>query len=90
MEDPKVYELLSLMLDEMKESRKDFREGLQALKDEVHDGFRKQEQILVRHEALLQNQANIFTRHLQTTEADQSTRILSIEKRLENLERKVA
>ena len=31
MEDPKVYELLSLMLDEMKESRKEFRIGIERL-----------------------------------------------------------
>lgn len=31
MEDPKVYELLALMLDEMKESRREYREGFSIL-----------------------------------------------------------
>lgn len=31
MQDPKVYELLSLMLDEMKESRREFRTGIERL-----------------------------------------------------------
>jgi hypothetical protein len=90
MEDPRVYELLSLMLDEMKESRKEFREGFQSLREEFHDSLAVQSQSLIRVEALLQNQTNLFARHLTTTEAEQSNRISGLERRMEAVERKVA
>lgn len=35
MEDPKVYELLSLMLDEMKATRQEFRTGLERLEHRI-------------------------------------------------------
>lgn len=35
MDDPKVYELLSLMLDEMKETRKEFRNSMERLEIKV-------------------------------------------------------
>ena len=100
MEDPKVYELIELMLDEMKESRREYREGFSNLgrsmedltkrMDDAVEEQKKTNSTLLRLETLFQNQTKVFTDHLKTIEAPQNTKILELERRLEAVERKVA
>jgi hypothetical protein len=79
MEDPKVFELLSLLLDETIANRKDFREG-----------FERLAQGQERHDVLLERQSEMLEQFLRTVAAPQNAKIIELERRLEVLERKVA
>lgn len=83
MEDPKVYELLSLLLDESISSRKEFREGFQALRAEFTTGFER-----LAHAQ--ERQTDLLEHFLNSVAAPQSSKIVELERRLEAVERKVA
>ncbi len=82
MEEPKVYELLSLMLDESIASRKEFRDGFQALREEFTAGFER-----LAHTQ--EHQSELLEHFLHTVAAPQSVKLLELERRLEAVERKI-
>jgi len=82
MEDPKVYEVLSLLLEESIASRKEFRDGFQALREDFTV-------VLERLENAVERQNGIMYHYLQSQAALQNEKIEELERRLEAVERKV-
>jgi carbamate kinase len=82
MDDPRIHDVLSLMLDEMRENRK---------------GIQRLEVAQERQEILLQRQADTMEQFFRIVASPQATQIVEletkhtqIERRLEILQRKIA
>lgn len=82
MEDPKVYELLSLLVDEMRENRKEMRENLKDVRESIarlERGQEKTTQAVVSLTSLLQKAVIAPTTHLAEEVAELKRRVEALE-----------